>query len=488
MPTPRHAPVLIVDFGSQVTQLIARRLRESGVYCEIHPWDKAEAAQVQLQPAAIILSGGPASAGETASPIAAQSLFDAGVPMLGICYGEMTMCAQLGGVVEQGHNAEFGRAEIHKVSETPLLDGLDDPDRWVATAPLLVSARGLVESAGTVFAPGGSLPVPLLAGLFEADARRLLAAHGGALTVPAANGRVLAVRAVDYAAVHGYDPLYVDGPDDADLCLRLGQLRGTAVGVVPGSVVRTTPLRRQRQSAGGVPDARLFNARWRGLLAAGKVAGSVDPAELWADAGFDLIGFVADDDPGVPADAAHVRPLVRWRAERPGTAPSLRWTVDISALADVPESLAAVRGAAAQLARALADCGQVAAVRRPGTPVWPSEHDDVVVSVGGRVAARPVPAAVNVLWLPEVAFVAAAQEAIGFDLVLAADPVAAVSLVRRVADAASRLAGRPGAAAPAVVVLDSPLVGFGDSAAAIDELVGRVLEIAARRAPGPGRA
>ena len=87
MPAARHAPVLIVDFGSQVTQLIARRLRESGVYCEIHPWDKAEAAQAALQPAAIILSGGPASAGETTSPIAAQSLFDAGVPMLGICYG-----------------------------------------------------------------------------------------------------------------------------------------------------------------------------------------------------------------------------------------------------------------------------------------------------------------------------------------------------------------------------------------------------------------
>ena len=147
---PRHAPVLIVDFGSQVTQLIARRLRESGVYCEIHPWDKAEAAQAALKPAAIILSGGPASAGESASPIAAQALFDAGVPMLGICYGEMTMCAQLGGVVEQGHNAEFGRAEIHKVSETPLLDGLGaDEPVWMSHGDVITAIPAGFEVAAT---------------------------------------------------------------------------------------------------------------------------------------------------------------------------------------------------------------------------------------------------------------------------------------------------------------------------------------------------
>jgi GMP synthase (glutamine-hydrolysing) len=145
-----HAPVLIVDFGSQVTQLIARRLRESGVYCEIHPWDKAEAAQAAMKPAAIILSGGPASAGEAASPIAAQSLFDAGVPMLGICYGEMTMCAQLGGVVEQGHNAEFGRAELHKVSETPLLDGLGAEETvWMSHGDVVTAIPPGFEVAAT---------------------------------------------------------------------------------------------------------------------------------------------------------------------------------------------------------------------------------------------------------------------------------------------------------------------------------------------------
>src|SRR5512139_1269043 len=109
---PAHERVLIVDFGSQVTQLIARRLRESGVYCEIHPFDKVEAILDAYAPKAVILSGGPASAHEAGSPTAPQRIFELGVPVLGICYGEMTMCAQLGGQVESGHDREFGRAEI----------------------------------------------------------------------------------------------------------------------------------------------------------------------------------------------------------------------------------------------------------------------------------------------------------------------------------------------------------------------------------------
>jgi GMP synthase (glutamine-hydrolysing) len=124
MSEPKHQRVLIVDFGSQVTQLIARRLRESGVYCEIHPFDRVEGILDAFDPAAVILSGGPASAGEAASPAASSSLFDRGVPVLGICYGEMTICAQLGGAVEGGHTREFGRADIHIVRESPLLEGL----------------------------------------------------------------------------------------------------------------------------------------------------------------------------------------------------------------------------------------------------------------------------------------------------------------------------------------------------------------------------
>src|SRR5690349_5568639 len=124
--TPHHDRVLIVDFGSQVTQLIARRLRESGVYCEIHPYDKADAVLDDYAPRAVILSGGPASAGEADSPAAPQRLFEMGVPVLGICHGEMTLCAQLGGHVEGGHAREFGRAEIRIAQESPLLEGLGD--------------------------------------------------------------------------------------------------------------------------------------------------------------------------------------------------------------------------------------------------------------------------------------------------------------------------------------------------------------------------
>ena len=121
-----HQSVLIVDFGSQVTQLIARRVRESGVYCEIHPFDKVEAILDSFKPAAVILSGGPASAHEDETPRASQRLFELGVPVLGICYGEMTMCAQLGGSVESGHHREFGRAEIEIQRASDLLEGLGD--------------------------------------------------------------------------------------------------------------------------------------------------------------------------------------------------------------------------------------------------------------------------------------------------------------------------------------------------------------------------
>lgn len=126
MPETAHEKVLIVDFGSQVTQLIARRLREAGVYCEIHPFDKVEPMLEAFAPKAIILSGGPASVHEAHSPSAPQKVFELGVPVLGICYGEMTLCAQLGGAVEGGHDREFGRAEIRIQKESPLLEGLGD--------------------------------------------------------------------------------------------------------------------------------------------------------------------------------------------------------------------------------------------------------------------------------------------------------------------------------------------------------------------------
>ena len=112
MTDAHHDKILIIDFGSQVTQLIARRVREEGVYSEIVPFQSAEKAFHDMKPKAVILSGGPASVTEQQSPRAPQAIFDAGVPVLGICYGEQTMAAQLGGLVEAGHHREFGRAEV----------------------------------------------------------------------------------------------------------------------------------------------------------------------------------------------------------------------------------------------------------------------------------------------------------------------------------------------------------------------------------------
>jgi GMP synthase (glutamine-hydrolysing) len=119
-----HDKLLIVDFGSQVTQLIARRVREAGVYCEIAPFQNAAKAFADLAPKAVILSGGPASVPDADSPRAPDAIFQSGVPVLGICYGQMTMAAQLGGEVESGHHREFGRADISVRAASPLLDGV----------------------------------------------------------------------------------------------------------------------------------------------------------------------------------------------------------------------------------------------------------------------------------------------------------------------------------------------------------------------------
>jgi GMP synthase (glutamine-hydrolysing) len=116
--------ILIVDFGSQVTQLIARRVREEKVYSEIVPYQKAEEAFAAMKPKAVILSGGPSSVLEPGAPLAPMSIFKAGVPVLGICYGEQAMAHQLGGKVEGGHHREFGRAEVTVTEDTPLFEGV----------------------------------------------------------------------------------------------------------------------------------------------------------------------------------------------------------------------------------------------------------------------------------------------------------------------------------------------------------------------------
>ncbi len=128
--------ILIIDFGSQVTQLIARRIREAGVYCEIVPFNKADKVFADFDPAAVILSGGPASVHEADTPRAPQAVFEAGIPVLGICYGQMTMVEQLGGATEASSQREFGRAALEVIGDIPFLDGVwnrgDTPTVWMS--------------------------------------------------------------------------------------------------------------------------------------------------------------------------------------------------------------------------------------------------------------------------------------------------------------------------------------------------------------------
>ncbi|ROR34892.1 glutamine-hydrolyzing GMP synthase [Inmirania thermothiophila] len=125
--------ILILDFGSQYTQLIARRVREAGVYCEIHPYDMGEEAVRAFAPRGIILSGGPASVTEETPPRAPQAVFELGVPVLGICYGMQTMAAQLGGRVENARTHEYGYAQVRARGHSRLLEGIEDhasPEGW----------------------------------------------------------------------------------------------------------------------------------------------------------------------------------------------------------------------------------------------------------------------------------------------------------------------------------------------------------------------
>ena len=118
--------ILILDFGAQYTQLIARRVREIGVYCEILPWDSGDAAVRAFGARGIILSGGPESVTDAAPPRAPRAVFELGVPVLGICYGMQTMAAQLGGRVAPSAHREFGYAKVRRIAPSRLLDGIDD--------------------------------------------------------------------------------------------------------------------------------------------------------------------------------------------------------------------------------------------------------------------------------------------------------------------------------------------------------------------------
>jgi GMP synthase (glutamine-hydrolysing) len=126
MTDPHSQKILILDFGSQFTQLIARRVRETGVYCEIYPFDISDEELRAFAPRGIILSGGPESVTAAETPRAPQRVFDLGVPVLGICYGQQVMAAQLGGAVEGSDKREFGYAKVRMRAHSKLFKGIRD--------------------------------------------------------------------------------------------------------------------------------------------------------------------------------------------------------------------------------------------------------------------------------------------------------------------------------------------------------------------------
>src|SRR5947207_14655894 len=125
MVAPSHSRILILDFGAQYTQLIARRLRETHVYCEIHPYDVDDDFVRAFAPKGIVLSGGPNSVIDERSPRAPDAVWTQGVPVLGICYGMQTMAAQLGGTVAPGAVREFGYAEVRARGHAKLFHGIE---------------------------------------------------------------------------------------------------------------------------------------------------------------------------------------------------------------------------------------------------------------------------------------------------------------------------------------------------------------------------
>ena len=164
---PSVEKILIIDFGSQVTQLIARRVREAGVYSEIHPFNKVTPESLAaFQPKAIILSGGPASVKEIDPPRVPDAVFDLGVPVLGICYGQQAMVEQLGGKVETSEQREFGRAMVDIAGDCALFDGV-----WEVGAreQVWMSHGDKIEAIPDGFKPVAVTPTAPFAAIADED-------------------------------------------------------------------------------------------------------------------------------------------------------------------------------------------------------------------------------------------------------------------------------------------------------------------------------
>lgn len=209
-----HQKILILDFGSQYTQLIARRVREAGVYCELHPFDVSEAFIREFAPAGIILSGGPASVTEAETPRAPAIVFTLGVPVLGICYGMQTMAAQLGGKVVTASRHEYGYAEVRVHGHSRLLTDIQDrtdPDGkcWL---DVWMSHGDRVEALPPgfkVMAENASTPI---AGMFD-DARHYFGLQFHPEVTHTLQGKAILSRFVHDVCGCGQDwnmPDYID--------------------------------------------------------------------------------------------------------------------------------------------------------------------------------------------------------------------------------------------------------------------------------------
>ena len=209
-----HKKILILDFGSQYSQLIARRVRESNVYCELHPFDVGDEFIRAFNPAGIILSGGPNSVTEGDTPRAPQAVFELGVPVLGICYGMQTMAAQLGGAVENGLVREFGYAEIRARGHSKLFDGIQDRsndqghgllDVWMSHGDKVT----VLPPGFTVIASNEATPIAAMAD----EARRFYAVQFHPEVTHTYQGKALLARFVHDICGCGQDwnmPDYID--------------------------------------------------------------------------------------------------------------------------------------------------------------------------------------------------------------------------------------------------------------------------------------
>ncbi len=201
-----HKKLLILDFGSQYSQLIARRVRESNVYCELHPWDMSADDIRSFDPAGIILSGGPNSVTEGDTPRAPQIVFELGVPVLGICYGMQTMAAQLGGAVESGQVREFGYAQVRAQGHSELLRDIQDSinEQGHGLVDVWMSHGDKVTELPAGFKVIASNPTTPIAGMAD-EARRFYALQFHPEVTHTRQGKRMIARFVHDICACGHD-------------------------------------------------------------------------------------------------------------------------------------------------------------------------------------------------------------------------------------------------------------------------------------------